>query len=282
MRGKTGEERGKKGSAFDKNELSAILRFGAEELFKEDKNEEESKKWLVKKFGNDSQMWLIAAEVGGFVEAAPVDAQVELFDVLLNGCREAVKGGTMDPKGQLLDFFGVHVKADDVLSRVEELQFLEKRVNCYNDLISQFQALMYLKPAIHFRDTFLHGVDDRDTFLHGVRDLLSIHSNVQGGLSTYVSAPGLLLFASSTTAQPILTPWTLMKELDEMEKLNARLSAAVEEVTLEHCKKNEIVKHHSQEMALQRQVFVDFFCSPERLKNQVRELTTRVRALQAS
>lgn len=32
-----------------------------------------------------------------------------------------------------------------------------------------------------------------------------------------------------------------MKELDEMEKINANLSAAVEEVTLEHCKKNEVI-----------------------------------------
>ncbi|GFZ13353.1 HAUS augmin-like complex subunit [Actinidia rufa] len=160
-------------------------------------------------------------------------------------------------------------------------------------------------------------VDDRDTFLHGVRDLLSIHSNAQAGLSTYVSAPGIvqqisglqsdlmtlqsdlenslpedrnrcinelrtliqslqqLLFSSSTTAQPILTPRALMKELDEMEKINAKLSAAVEEVTLEHCKKNE-------ELGLQRRVFVDFFCNPERLRNQVRELSARVRALQAS
>ncbi|TYH63435.1 hypothetical protein ES332_D07G192600v1 [Gossypium tomentosum] len=167
-------------------------------------------------------------------------------------------------------------------------------------------------------------VDDRDTFLHGVRDLLSIHSNAQAGLSTYVSAPGIvqqisglhsdlmalqsdlenslpedrnrcinelctliqslqqLLFASSTTAQPILTPRPLMKELDEMEKINAKLSAAVEEVTLEHCKKNEIVKHHSQEVGLQRRVFVDFFCNPGRLRSQVRELTARVRALQDS
>ncbi|XP_031287780.1 AUGMIN subunit 3-like isoform X2 [Pistacia vera] len=167
-------------------------------------------------------------------------------------------------------------------------------------------------------------VDDRDTFLHGVRDLLSIHSNAQGGLSTYVSAPGIvqqisalhsdlmtlqsdlenslpgdrnrcinelctliqslqqLLFASSTTAQPILTPRPLMKELDEMEKINAKLSVAVEEVTLEHCKKNEIIKHHSQEVGLQRRVFVDFFCNPERLRSQVRELTARVRALQVS
>ncbi|KDO61145.1 hypothetical protein CISIN_1g0071262mg, partial [Citrus sinensis] len=167
-------------------------------------------------------------------------------------------------------------------------------------------------------------VDDRDTFLHGVRDLLSIHSNAQAGLSTYVSAPGIvqqisglradltalqsdlenslpgdrnrcinelctliqslqqLLFASSTTAQPILTPRPLMKELDEMEKINAKLSVAVEEVTLEHCKKNEIIKHHSQEVGLQRRVFVDFFCNPERLRSQVRELTARVRALQVS
>ncbi|KAG5549176.1 hypothetical protein RHGRI_014520 [Rhododendron griersonianum] len=167
-------------------------------------------------------------------------------------------------------------------------------------------------------------VDDQDTFLHGVRDLLSIHSNAQAGLSTYVSAPGIvqqisglqsdlmtlqsdlehalpedrnrcinelctfiqslqqLLFSSSTTAQPILTPRSLMKELDEMEKINAKLSAAVEEVTLEHCKKNEIVKHHSQEVGLQRRVFVDFFCNPERLRNQVGELTDRVRALHSS
>ncbi|XP_022156083.1 AUGMIN subunit 3 isoform X1 [Momordica charantia] len=167
-------------------------------------------------------------------------------------------------------------------------------------------------------------VDDRDNFLHGVRDLLSIHSNIQAGVSTYVSAPGIiqqisslhsdlrtlqsdlenslpgdrnrcindlcsliqslqqLLFASSTTAQPILTPRALMKELDEMEKINAKLSSAVEEVTLEHCKKNEIVKHHSQEVGLQRRVFYDFFCNPERLRSQVRELTARVRAMQAS
>ncbi|KAL1198809.1 AUGMIN subunit 3 [Cardamine amara subsp. amara] len=162
-------------------------------------------------------------------------------------------------------------------------------------------------------------VDDRDSFLHGVRDLLSIHSNAQAGLSTYVSAPAIiqqivslqsdlsslqsdlenslpddrnrcinemcthiqnlqqLLFASSTTAQPILTPWPLMKELDEMMKINSKLSGAVEEVTLEHCNKKEIVKHHAKDVELQRRVFVDFFCNPERLRSQVRELNVRAR-----
>ncbi|XP_057717781.1 AUGMIN subunit 3 [Arachis stenosperma] len=99
-------------------------------------------------------------------------------------------------------------------------------------------------------------------------------------LCTLIQSLQQLLFASSTTAQPILTPRPLMKELDEMEKMNGKLSAAVEEVTLEHVKKNEIVKHHSQESGLQRRVFVDFFCHPERLKSQVRELNATIRALQ--
>ncbi|BAT83402.1 hypothetical protein VIGAN_04054400 [Vigna angularis var. angularis] len=37
-----------------------------------------------------------------------------------------------------------------------------------------------------------------------------------------------------------------------------------------------IVKHHSQEIGLQRRVFVDFFCNPERLRSQVRELTAQI------
>ncbi|CAI9301107.1 unnamed protein product [Lactuca saligna] len=86
-------------------------------------------------------------------ETVDVDALVKdgLLDKLKIGPLETVKGGSIDPKGALLDFFGFHEEADDVLSRVEELQLLEKRLNCYNDPISQFQALMYLKPAIHIR-----------------------------------------------------------------------------------------------------------------------------------
>lgn len=50
-------------------------------------------------------------------------------------------------QGPLLDFFGVPVKADELLSRVEELQLLAKRISRYEDPISQFRALAYLKPA---------------------------------------------------------------------------------------------------------------------------------------
>lgn len=37
-------------------------------------------------------------EVGGAVEAAPTEAQVELFDALIDGCREAIKAESFDPK----------------------------------------------------------------------------------------------------------------------------------------------------------------------------------------
>lgn len=50
-------------------------------------------------------------------------------------------------QGPLLDFFGVPVKADELLGRVEELQLLAKRISRYEDPVSQFRALSYLKPA---------------------------------------------------------------------------------------------------------------------------------------
>ncbi|CAN1141081.1 AUGMIN subunit 3 [Linum perenne] len=155
-------------------------------------------------------------------------------------------------------------------------------------------------------------VDDRDALLHDAQaglsayvsapgivqqiaalhsDLMSLQSDLDSSLPedrnrcinelcTLIQSMQQLLFASSTTAQPILTPRALMKELDDMGKINAELAAAVEEVTLEHCKKNEIVKHHSQEVGIQRQVFVDFFCNPDRLRERVRDLTVRFRAMQ--
>ncbi|KAG9446559.1 hypothetical protein H6P81_012687 [Aristolochia fimbriata] len=203
------------------------------------------------------------------------------------------------------------------LLKVVELE-LQTYLSAANGRVSRCLSLIQSASEIHEQGA----VDDRDTFLHSVRDLLGSHTNAQGGLPTYVSAPGIvqqisslhsdllslqfdlensipedryryinklctliqnlqqLLFASSTTAQPILTPWPLMKELVEMEKVNAQLSAAIEEVTRMHREKAEIVKHHPHEVGRERQVFVDFFCNPDRLRNQVRELTSRVKALQ--
>ncbi|KAK1318081.1 hypothetical protein QJS10_CPB04g00901 [Acorus calamus] len=136
-------------------------------------------------------------------------------------------------------------------------------------------------------------VDDRDTFLHGVRDLLSIHSNSQGGLPAYVSAPGIIQQISGLHSDLISLRHNLekslpqdrnrcitsMKELEELEKVNSELFVAVDEITSEHQKKVEIFKHHQSEVHRERQVFVDFFCNPNRLRNQVRELSDHIKAL---
>lgn len=122
----------------------------------------------VKKFGNDSQIDSIVAEVGGVVEEAPTEAQVELYDALVDGCKEAVNGENFDPKGPILDFFGVAVKANDFISRVKELKLLAKRVNHYEDPISQFRAMNYLKPATWSKGCGWNQKDD-------ARLLLGIH-----------------------------------------------------------------------------------------------------------
>lgn len=50
------------------------------------------------KFGNQSQISLIARDAGGAVATAPQEVVVELFDILIDGCREAVEVGSPDPK----------------------------------------------------------------------------------------------------------------------------------------------------------------------------------------
>ncbi|XP_074286182.1 AUGMIN subunit 3-like [Silene latifolia] len=167
--------------------------------------------------------------------------------------------------------------------------------------------------AVDDRDNFLHGVRDLLSIYSNaqpgasayvsapgiVQQIASLQSNLMAlqsdleslliadrnrcinELCTQIQNLQHLLFASSTTAQPLLTPRPLTKELDELDKVNAKLCTAVEEINGEHIKKNEIMKHHSTEIGIQRRVFVDFFTNPDRLRKQVMELTKRVRELQA-
>ncbi|KAL5831735.1 hypothetical protein ACOSQ4_017089 [Xanthoceras sorbifolium] len=122
----------------------------------------------VVKFGNQNQIDLIVAEVGGAIATAPAEAQIELFDILIEGCRQAVEVGSLDPKGPLLDFFGVPVKANDLLNRVQELQLLAKRISRYEDPIKQFRVLTYLKPSNWSKGCGWNQIDD-------ARLLLGIH-----------------------------------------------------------------------------------------------------------
>lgn len=145
----------------------------------------------VMKFGNPSQIDLIATEVGGAIEAAPVEAQIELFDALVDGCQEATKGEIIDPKGPLLDFFGVPVKANDMLSRIEELQHLAKRIGRYADPVSQFRVLRYLKPANWSKGCGWNQIDDARLLLgvyyHGFGNWEKIRLDERLGLTKKIA-----------------------------------------------------------------------------------------------
>ncbi|KAJ6345323.1 hypothetical protein OIU78_008069 [Salix suchowensis] len=145
----------------------------------------------VIKFGNLNQIDLIAEEVGGTVAAAPPDAQIELFDALVDGCREAVEVGNLDPKGPLLDFFGVPVKANDLLSRVQELQLLAKRISRYENPVAQFRVLMYLKPSNWSKGCGWNQIDDARLLLgihyHGFGNWEKIRLDERLGLSKKIA-----------------------------------------------------------------------------------------------
>ncbi|CAM6102358.1 unnamed protein product [Calypogeia fissa] len=92
----------------------------------------------VKKFGDQSRLKTIAKECGGAVDAARAGAQLQLWEGLVNGCKDALRRAGNE-KAAVLDFFGVPVKAQEILSRVKELAFLAKRVNRFSDPVAQFR-----------------------------------------------------------------------------------------------------------------------------------------------
>ncbi|URE26387.1 DUF4208 domain containing protein [Musa troglodytarum] len=145
----------------------------------------------VKRFGNPRQIDLIVAEVGGVVEAALPEAQIELFDLLIDGCREAVSGGNIDAKGTLLDFFGVSVKAHEFLNRVEELQLLAKRIGRYKDPVSQFRLVTQHKSPQWSKSCGWNSVDDARLLLgiyyHGYGNWEKIRLDPRLGLTKKIA-----------------------------------------------------------------------------------------------
>ncbi|KAJ4756240.1 Chromodomain-helicase-DNA-binding protein 5 [Rhynchospora pubera] len=139
----------------------------------------------VKKFGNPNQIDLVAAEAGGIVENAPPEAQIELLDLLIDGCQEAIKENT-DVKGTLLDFFGVPVKAYEMLARLEELQLLAKRIARYKDPVTQFRLMIQHKTPQWSKSCGWTSIDD-------ARLLLGIHYHGYGNWEKIRMDPRLKL-----------------------------------------------------------------------------------------
>jgi len=71
----------------------------------------------------------------------------------------------------------------------------------------------------------------------------------------------------------------LAQWLEELEMVSQQVSASVTDVTLARDQKAEILKQPSRNAQQKRQVFVDFFCRPGRLEDEVKELVSRVRGL---
>ncbi|KAJ0978034.1 hypothetical protein J5N97_013508 [Dioscorea zingiberensis] len=148
----------------------------------------------VKRFGNQSQITLIVSEVGGIIEAAPYGSQIELFELLIDGCREAVRGN-IDIKGTLLDFFGVSVKAHELLNRVEELQLLAKRISRYPDPVSQFRLVTHHKSPQWSKSCGWNPVDDSRLLLgiyyHGFGNWEKIRLDPKLGLTRKIAPVSL-------------------------------------------------------------------------------------------
>ncbi|KAM0947843.1 putative DNA helicase chromatin remodeling SNF2 family [Dioscorea sansibarensis] len=148
----------------------------------------------VKRFGNQSQISLIVSDVGGVIEAAPYDSQIELFELLIEGCQEAIRGN-VDMKGTLLDFFGVSVKAHELLNRVEELQLLAKRISRYPDPVSQFRLVTHHKSPQWSKSCGWNPVDDSRLLLgiyyHGFGNWEKIRLDSRLGLARKIAPVSL-------------------------------------------------------------------------------------------
>lgn len=70
------------------------------------------------KFGNHNQIACIAEEVGGVVEAAPEEAQVELFDALIDGCRESVETEDFESKVKHLNCEALFFGSTEIISPI--------------------------------------------------------------------------------------------------------------------------------------------------------------------
>ncbi|XP_011622955.1 protein CHROMATIN REMODELING 5 [Amborella trichopoda] len=149
----------------------------------------------IKKFGDQSRISLIVAEVGGAIEAAPVHAQIELFNALIDGCKEVINGMNGDGKGAVLDFFGVSVKAQELLDRVQELQLLSKRIKRYQDPVAQFRLRTHPKNPSWSKSCSWNQVDDARLLLgiyyHGYGNWEKIRLDTRLGLTRKMAPAGL-------------------------------------------------------------------------------------------
>uniref|UniRef100_A0A0D9WWA8 HAUS augmin-like complex subunit 3 N-terminal domain-containing protein n=1 Tax=Leersia perrieri TaxID=77586 RepID=A0A0D9WWA8_9ORYZ len=190
------------------------------------------------------------------------------------------------------------------------LSVVDGRLDRYH-LVDQAASEMLEEGPVDDRDTFLHAVRDILSSHSGAQAMTSLYVSAYGlveqisdlqteldylhhelenvlprerkrcidELCRMIQTLEQILSVPFTNVQPTLTPWPLAQALEELEIINQQVSTCVNEVTMARDKKSEMLQQPSRNVQQERRVFVDFFCHPGRLENQVREMSSHVRAL---
>ncbi|KAF8732082.1 hypothetical protein HU200_016042 [Digitaria exilis] len=190
------------------------------------------------------------------------------------------------------------------------LSAVDFRLDRYHS-IDQAACEMFEEGSVDDRDSFLHAVRDilsshsnsqamTPTYVSSyglVEQILELQDELQylqheaenvlprergrctDELCRMIQTLEQILGVPLSEEQPKLTTWPLAQSLEELEMVSQQVSASVSEVTLARDEKAEMFKQPSRNVQQERKVFVDFFCRPGRLENEVKELFSRVRAL---
>ncbi|XP_039136072.1 protein CHROMATIN REMODELING 5-like isoform X2 [Dioscorea cayenensis subsp. rotundata] len=131
----------------------------------------------VKRFGNQSQISLIVSEVDGTIEAVIRRSHWAFY------------------RGLCWIFFGVSVKAHELLNRVLELQLLAKQTSRYPDPVSQFRLVTHHKSPQWSKSCGWKPVDDSRLLLgiyyHGFVNWEKIRLDSRLGLTRKIAPVSL-------------------------------------------------------------------------------------------
>lgn len=198
----------------------------------------------------------IEMELQSYLSA--VDGRLDRYHLIGQAASEMLEEGSVDDRDTFL-----HAVRDILSSHSNAQAMTPTYVSAYG-LIEQISEL---QDELHYHQHELENVLPRE------------RGRCIGELCRMIQTLEQIPSVPLTYVQPKLTSWPLEQALEELEMINQQVSACVNEVTMARDEKAEILQQPSRNMQQERRVFVDFFCHPGRLENQVRELTSRVRAL---
>ncbi|CAN6180774.1 unnamed protein product [Urochloa humidicola] len=198
----------------------------------------------------------IELELQSYLSA--VDVRLDRYHSIDQAASEMVEEGSVDDRDSFL-----HAVRDILSSHSSSQAMTSTYVSSYG-LVEQISELQ----------------DELQYLQHEAENILPRErGRCTDELCRMIQTLEQILGVPISDVQPKLTPWPLAQSLEELEMVSQQVSTSVSEVTLARDEKAEILKQPLRNAQLERQVFVDFFCRPGRLENEVQELFSRVRAL---